>query len=315
MSMLVAIIQSHQPGQCPWISMECLLRVCPVTKIQLYFDFDARPYYSHKPKSGTSSDNNKYHHEHHPSTATTTMSTTLQRRARARALPCILWKRATTSALAITTCFLAFNLASQPFFYSSLHPILCFSTSLTMSAVWTPREETALVDFLVENKAEAGDGGNFKNVTFQRAVLSLAPLHERGAPKTVKSCQNKYATVSFFNLILVIGLLNEGSSSARSTASFVLSNWFRDGFGMTRRVPVSLSTQLPPGRTMSRSTQRPSHFGTKAGRISARLWLSCPRLPPVPMCFIHLHPRPRPMTRVMNLSLLSLIQLLLQNHQ
>jgi len=65
-----------------------------------------------------------------------------------------------------------------------------------MPAIWTPREEAALVDFLVENKAEAGDGGNFKNVTFQRAALSIAPLHERGALKTVKSCQNKYAAVS-----------------------------------------------------------------------------------------------------------------------
>ena len=36
-----------------------------------------------------------------------------------------------------------------------------------MPAVWTSCEEAALVDFLVENKAEAGDGGNFKNATFQ----------------------------------------------------------------------------------------------------------------------------------------------------
>jgi hypothetical protein len=44
------------------------------------------------------------------------------------------------------------------------------------SAIWTPAEETALVDFLVDNKAEAGDGGNFKKATFQRAANNIAPL-------------------------------------------------------------------------------------------------------------------------------------------
>jgi len=65
------------------------------------------------------------------------------------------------------------------------------------SAIWTAAEETSLLDFLVDNKAEAGDGGNFNKTTFQRAVTSIAPLLERGAAKTVKSCQNKWASVSF----------------------------------------------------------------------------------------------------------------------
>lgn len=64
------------------------------------------------------------------------------------------------------------------------------------SAIWTVAEETAFVDFLIDNKAEAGDGGNFKNATFQRAATVIAPLCERGAAKTVKSCQNKWASVS-----------------------------------------------------------------------------------------------------------------------
>ena len=66
------------------------------------------------------------------------------------------------------------------------------------SAIWTPAEEAALVDFLVDNKAEAGDGGNFKKATFQRAVNSIAPLCECGTVKTVKSIQNKWATASCF---------------------------------------------------------------------------------------------------------------------
>lgn len=70
------------------------------------------------------------------------------------------------------------------------------------TAIWTLAEEAALLDFLVENKAEAGDGGNFKQATFQRAVESIKPLFKRGAAKTVKSCQNKWAAVSFFRYLL-----------------------------------------------------------------------------------------------------------------
>ncbi|KAF8808573.1 hypothetical protein BYT27DRAFT_7096381 [Phlegmacium glaucopus] len=51
--------------------------------------------------------------------------------------------------------------------------------------VWTTAEETALVDFLGDNKAEAGDGRNFKTTTFQRAVSQIAPLHEHGGLHTV----------------------------------------------------------------------------------------------------------------------------------
>jgi len=71
------------------------------------------------------------------------------------------------------------------------------------SAIWTPAEETALVDFLVDNKAEAGDGGNFKKATFQRAANNVAPLRECGAAKTVKSCQNKWASVILFYSVVL----------------------------------------------------------------------------------------------------------------
>jgi hypothetical protein len=65
------------------------------------------------------------------------------------------------------------------------------------SAVWTPAEEIVLLDFLVDNKAEAGNGGNFRKTTFQRASESISHLCQRGAVKNVKSCQNKWAMVSF----------------------------------------------------------------------------------------------------------------------
>ncbi|PPQ79922.1 hypothetical protein CVT25_002996 [Psilocybe cyanescens] len=60
-------------------------------------------------------------------------------------------------------------------------------------ATWTPAEETELIDFLVDCKTEAGNGGNFKKTTFQQAVTHIAPLLQHGPAKTVKGCQNKWA--------------------------------------------------------------------------------------------------------------------------
>ncbi|KAF8155441.1 hypothetical protein B0H34DRAFT_798629 [Crassisporium funariophilum] len=69
-------------------------------------------------------------------------------------------------------------------------------------AVWTSAKETAYVDFLVDHVAEAGNGGNFKMAMFQRAVSHLAPLIERGAVKTVKTCQNKWTAFCKINRII-----------------------------------------------------------------------------------------------------------------
>ncbi|KAG5650565.1 hypothetical protein H0H81_011808 [Sphagnurus paluster] len=59
-------------------------------------------------------------------------------------------------------------------------------------AIWISAEETFLVDFLLDHKSEARDGGNFKTMTYQQAVTHIAPLHERGIVKTVKACQKKW---------------------------------------------------------------------------------------------------------------------------
>lgn len=63
---------------------------------------------------------------------------------------------------------------------------------------WTLQDEDKLVDFLFENRASAGDGGNFKESAFQEISAILTPLVSKGGPKTVRSCQNKWATVSTF---------------------------------------------------------------------------------------------------------------------
>ncbi|KAH6902272.1 hypothetical protein BKA70DRAFT_1435428 [Coprinopsis sp. MPI-PUGE-AT-0042] len=63
------------------------------------------------------------------------------------------------------------------------------------SAIWVAREEAALLDFLVAHVAEAGDGGNFKKATFERALNTVSSYHERGPVKTVRMLQNKYTAL------------------------------------------------------------------------------------------------------------------------
>ncbi|KXN92876.1 hypothetical protein AN958_07130 [Leucoagaricus sp. SymC.cos] len=60
---------------------------------------------------------------------------------------------------------------------------------------WSSAEETALVDFLVDHKSAAGDGGNFKLATFQQAIAVVAAQGRSGKPKNVKSLQNKWGQI------------------------------------------------------------------------------------------------------------------------
>jgi len=69
-------------------------------------------------------------------------------------------------------------------------------------AVWIPSEETSFINFLLDNKSEAGDGGNFKTATYQWAVTHITPLHEKGIAKTVKACRNKWSAVSILALVV-----------------------------------------------------------------------------------------------------------------
>lgn len=98
----------------------------------------------------------------------------------------------------------------RPFF--PLSHIYMASSSTT--AYWVSGEEVALINFLYDHIAEAGDNGSFKKTTFVSAAAHIAPFWQRGARKTAKMCQNKYSAVSFiaifdllaypFNLVLIM---------------------------------------------------------------------------------------------------------------
>ena len=68
--------------------------------------------------------------------------------------------------------------------------------SVLLKARWTDPEVDALVDFLAEHYSKGGDGGNFKNVTFQAVVVHLRPLLEGSKPKDMKSIKYKWMQVS-----------------------------------------------------------------------------------------------------------------------
>jgi hypothetical protein len=69
---------------------------------------------------------------------------------------------------------------------------------------WMLADEKSLVDFLHENKSEAGDGGSFKKATFQHAAQHIASAGAGGRVKDTKSCQNKWTAVSASSSLLLI---------------------------------------------------------------------------------------------------------------
>ena len=52
--------------------------------------------------------------------------------------------------------------------------------------------------FLLSEIASAADGGNFKQVTWDAAVVGMAKVPTKGPDKTVKACSSKYDRVSLF---------------------------------------------------------------------------------------------------------------------
>ncbi|GLB36664.1 hypothetical protein LshimejAT787_0309510 [Lyophyllum shimeji] len=61
-----------------------------------------------------------------------------------------------------------------------------------MAAAWTTKNETIFLDFLITQAAAAGDGGNFKMVTFTAASAVVDKACSKGSPKTAKAYQNKW---------------------------------------------------------------------------------------------------------------------------
>ncbi|RDB28093.1 hypothetical protein Hypma_001544 [Hypsizygus marmoreus] len=60
-------------------------------------------------------------------------------------------------------------------------------------ASWTAADETALIDFLCDNRASAGDGMSFKLVIWNAATDHLVRFTTKGGRKDASSCKNKWS--------------------------------------------------------------------------------------------------------------------------
>jgi hypothetical protein len=63
-------------------------------------------------------------------------------------------------------------------------------------AIWCPRETAALVDYLHQRSFEVGNGGNFKNGTFNEAAGVIKSFLEAGADKAGMHCKTRWEKVS-----------------------------------------------------------------------------------------------------------------------
>ena len=60
---------------------------------------------------------------------------------------------------------------------------------------WSAKDEIALINFLIEHKAEAGDSATFKSVVWDAASQLLKKSRVKGGPKTSKVCSDKWTRV------------------------------------------------------------------------------------------------------------------------
>jgi hypothetical protein len=59
-------------------------------------------------------------------------------------------------------------------------------------AHWTIADKTELIDFILDHKAEGGDGLNFKGATWTAAAKLLDAKRTKGGIKTSLACKNKF---------------------------------------------------------------------------------------------------------------------------
>ena len=75
--------------------------------------------------------------------------------------------------------------------------ILLFMSEPTHeNAVWDEKETEQMIEYLRDHTSQAGDGGNFKDSTYQAAATHITPHHKNGPAKTAKHVKDKYKTVS-----------------------------------------------------------------------------------------------------------------------
>ena len=69
------------------------------------------------------------------------------------------------------------------------------NSDLKTNVIWTHEDETALIDFLIAHKSEAGDGVNFKPSVWTAAAIHMQPVTTKCGPKHADKCKAKWGRV------------------------------------------------------------------------------------------------------------------------
>jgi hypothetical protein len=80
---------------------------------------------------------------------------------------------------------------------SNSPPIGVADTSSTERCHWGPSADAALISFLLDHKAEAGDGGSFKPNIWNAAAVKMLKHTTKGGIKIASKCKAKYVAVHF----------------------------------------------------------------------------------------------------------------------
>ncbi|KAF8811320.1 hypothetical protein BYT27DRAFT_7090095, partial [Phlegmacium glaucopus] len=98
-------------------------------------------------------------------------------------------------------------------------------------ASWNEKEVEALVNYLWEHRAESGDGGTFKDMTFNAIPGCIADLLTSGPAKTAKQCKTKYNLLkATFRMIITYkdttsGTHWDGQKGANIEGDAAVSAW------------------------------------------------------------------------------------------
>ncbi|KAF8060959.1 hypothetical protein FPV67DRAFT_1631942 [Lyophyllum atratum] len=84
-------------------------------------------------------------------------------------------------------------------------PAPATAEATSKKAAWTHADTTHFLEYLIEHKSEAGDGGNFKVATWRACAAHLNETLTKGAQKTYLSCKGKYRTLkSTYDIVCLI---------------------------------------------------------------------------------------------------------------
>jgi hypothetical protein len=121
-----------------------------------------------------------------------------------------------------------------------------------LNAHWSDLDEVALIQYIADHKAEAGDSMKFKPSFWTGVAKDMLAHSEIGGPKTASRCAAKWDRVST-NLSHVICLADMSFVSSRShTTSLLPSKLIHlDSLGVTLRASISQSKMPVRGMSMS----------------------------------------------------------------